>query len=185
MPIGAEKPLSALKQIEVIFMGKRKKSKFKCKSEAQKRAIAANYARKAAQKKRSASPPQQSKPQSQSATTPKKEFPDKFPFWARLKIGKNRTALVIDEEPVVDKRTEKTVDGFVHREATHSYNKRFTEVNPNPDKFDKRPMYLKRPDVKPKILFKPHNKELDMPDWLIKMYDKNNHKGNDGDDKKE
>lgn len=166
-------------------MGKKKNNpKFRCKSEAQKKAIAANYARMAAQKKRSAPSPQQPNPQPQSAVTPKKEFPDKFPFWARLKIGKNRTALVIDEEPVVDKRTEKTVDGFVHMEATHSYNKRFTEVNPNPDKSDKRPMYLKRPDVKPKILFKPHNKELDMPDWLIEMYDKNNHKGDD-DDKKE
>ena len=135
----------------------------------------------AAQKKHSATSLQQQ----QSSAASKKEFPDKFPFWARLKIGKNRTALVIDEEPVVDKRTEKTVDGFVHREATHSYNKRFTEVTPNPDKSDKRAMYLKRPDVKPKILFKPHNKELDMPDWLIEMYDKNNHKGDDGGNKKE
>lgn len=184
MPIGAEKPLSAFRL--KIYRGdnlgkKRKQPKFRCKSEAQKRVIAANYARMAAQKKRSAPPPQQQ----QSSAASKKEFPDKFPFWARLKIGKNRTALVIDEEPVVDKRTEKTVDGFVHREATHSYNKRFTEVTPNPDKSDKRPMYLKRPDVKPKILFKPHNKELDMPDWLIEMYDKNNHKGDDGGNKKE
>ena len=49
-------------------MAKGKKPKFRCKSEAQKRAIAANYARMAAQKKHSAPPPQQPKPQ------PKKEF---------------------------------------------------------------------------------------------------------------
>ena len=27
-----------------------------------------------------------------------KEFPKKFPFWARMKINKHRTSLVIDEE---------------------------------------------------------------------------------------
>lgn len=69
MPIGAEKPLSAFRL--KIYRGdnlgkKRKQPKFRCKSEAQKRAIAANYARMAAQKKRSAPPSQQ--PQ------PKKEF---------------------------------------------------------------------------------------------------------------
>ena len=71
MPIGAEKPLSAFRL--KIYRGdnlgkKRKQAKFRCKSEAQKRAIAANYARMAAQKKRSDPPPQQPKPQ------PKKEF---------------------------------------------------------------------------------------------------------------
>lgn len=71
MPIGAEKPLSAfrLKIYRGVNLGKkRKQAKFRCKSEAQKRAIAANYARMAAQKKRSDPPPQQPKPQ------PKKEF---------------------------------------------------------------------------------------------------------------
>ena len=66
MPIGAEKPLSAfsLKIYRGDNLGKkRKQPKFRCKSEAQKRAIAANYARMAAQKKRSAPPPQQPKPQ--------------------------------------------------------------------------------------------------------------------------
>lgn len=156
-------------------MSKKKGRKpFKCKSESQKRAIAASYAniaRKNNQQINSLSP----KPE--NSAVQKKEFPDKFPFWARLKIGKNRTALVIDEESTIDKKSEKVVDGFVHREATHTYNKRFTEVKPNPDKSDNRPMYLKRPEVKPKVLFKPHNKELDMPDWLIELYDKNNHKG--------
>ena len=71
MPIGAETPLSAfrLKMYRGVNLGKkRKQPKFRCKSEAQKRAIAANYARMAAQKKCSAPPPQQPKPQS------KKEF---------------------------------------------------------------------------------------------------------------
>ena len=167
-------------------MGKKRKiGKFHCKSEAQKKAISANYARKAAQKKLSISSPQQPKSQLQSDATLKKRFPDKFPFWARLKIDKNRTALVIDEELVVDKNTKKTVDCFVHREATSSYKKCFTEVIPNPDKSKKLPMYLKRPMLKPKTLFNPHNKELDMPNWLIEMYDKNNYKSDDGNDKKE
>ena len=61
-------------------MGKKKnKPKFHCKSEAQKRAIAANYARKAAQSKQQL--PSQPKPAEKS----QKQFPDKFPFWARFK----------------------------------------------------------------------------------------------------
>ncbi len=71
MPIGAEKPLSAfrLKIYRGVNLGKkRNKPKFRCTSEAQIKAIRANYARMAAQKKRSAPPPQQPKPQ------PKKEF---------------------------------------------------------------------------------------------------------------
>ena len=32
-------------------------------------------------------------------------FPDKFPFWARLKISKNRTTLVIDEDKAKNKKT--------------------------------------------------------------------------------
>ena len=96
---------------------KRKQPKFRCKSEAQKRAIAANYARMAAQKKHSAPPPQQPKPQ--SPVTPKKEFPDKFPFWARFKPNKNRTTLVIDEEQVKRKNSDTVDDCFVHREAIH------------------------------------------------------------------
>lgn len=30
-------------------------------------------------------------------------FPSKFPFWARLKIAKSRTTLVIDEDEAYDK----------------------------------------------------------------------------------
>ena len=31
------------------------------------------------------------------------KFPTEFPFWARLRISKNRTTLVIDEEKKIDK----------------------------------------------------------------------------------
>ena len=105
-----------------------------------------------------------------------KTFPDKFPFWARLKIGKNRTSLVIDEDKAFDKKRKSYVDGFVHRESTHSYRKDYEEIKPNPDKSDNKPMYLKRPAKTPKFLFQPHNKKLDMPDDLRKRYSKNNKK---------
>ena len=110
------------------------------------------------------------------------KFPSKFPFWARLKINKNRTTLVIDEDKVTDKNTKKLVDGFVHREATSEYHSGFEEITPNPDK-DKRPdsMYLKSPRKLPKRLFKPHNKQLDMPEHLRERYDKNNHKEDNND----
>lgn len=105
-----------------------------------------------------------------------KQFPTIFPFWARMKIGKNRTTLVIDEEKYLDRKTKKIEDGFVNREATHSYKKDYEEIKPNPDVSDKRPMYLKRPTKKPKRLFEPHNKKLNMPKHLKDRYDKNNHK---------
>lgn len=106
-------------------------------------------------------------------------FPDKFPFWARLKIAKNRTTLVIDEEPVIDKKSKKLVDGFVHREATHPDKPGdYEEIYPNPDKDDAAPMYLKRPRKLPQRLFKPHNKNLDMPEDLRKRYEGNNDKSN-------
>lgn len=35
------------------------------------------------------------------------KFPKEFPFWARLKICKNRPTLVMDEVEVVDKKTKK------------------------------------------------------------------------------
>ena len=192
MPIGAEKPLSAfrLKIYRGVNLGKkRKQPKFRCKSEAQKRAIAANYARMAAQKKRSAPPPQQPKPQ--SPITPKKEFPDKFPFWARFKPNKNRTTLVIDEEQVKRKNSDTVDDCFVHREAIHCDDDNkyvlsgdYEKVFPNPDTSDNSPMYLKRPHKHPKRMFAPHNKNLTMPEDLRQRYEKNNVK-NKGDDKKE
>lgn len=106
-----------------------------------------------------------------------KNFPDKFPFWGRLKIGKKRTTLIIDEEIVINKKTKKLEDGFVHREATSKYHKGFEEISPNPDK-DKRPnsMYLKSPRKLPKRLLETHNKNLDMPKHLKDKYSKNNKK---------
>lgn len=105
------------------------------------------------------------------------EFPQKFPFWARLKISKKRTTLVIDEDKVLNKKTKKMVDGYVHREATHTQNgNEYEEFYPNPDIDDPTPMFLKRPSKLPKSMFKPHNKILDMPDKLKKRYDKNNKK---------
>ena len=106
----------------------------------------------------------------------KKEFPKEFPFWARLKIGKKRTTLVIDEDLAFNKQTKKYEDGFVNREATHTYRKDFEEIKPNPDKDDKKPMYLRRPTKKPKRLFEPHNKNLIMPKNLKDRYSKNNKK---------
>lgn len=103
-------------------------------------------------------------------------FPSKFPFWARLKIAKSRTTLVIDEGEAYDKVKRKNVEGFVHREATHSYKKEYEKVYPNPDKNDSKDMYLKRPAKLPKYLFQPHNKNLDMPAELVERYDKNNKK---------
>ena len=94
----------------------------------------------------------------------------------KLKIEKHRTTLVIDEEPVVNKKTKKAEPGFVHREATHTAGKGFEKIEPNPDRTDKSPMYLKRPTKAPKRLFEPHNKKLVMPESLKNRYDKNNKK---------
>ena len=107
----------------------------------------------------------------------KKTFPDKFPFWARMKIAKNRTTLIIDEAPALNKKTKKYEDGFVHRESSHQ-NPRgdYEMIFPNPDKSDPDPMYLKRPRKLPKRIFGPHNKDLTMPEFLRQRYDKNNHK---------
>jgi len=107
----------------------------------------------------------------------KKEFPTEFPFWGRLKIGKNRTTLVIDEEIIMNKKNNKTEDIFVHREASSKWHKGFEEISPNPDK-DKRPnsMYLKSARKTPKRLIKPHNKDLEMPEFLKEKYSKNNKK---------
>ena len=105
----------------------------------------------------------------------KKEFPKEFPFWARLKISKKRTTLVIDEDKAFNKKSNKFEDGFVHREATSKYHKGLEEIIPNPDKDKKGPMYLKRPSKLPKRLFEPHNKKLAMPEHLKEKY-KHNHK---------
>lgn len=102
------------------------------------------------------------------------QFPGEFPFWGRLKIGKKRTTLVIDEERVINKKTKKIEDGFVHREATHSPKKDREKIFPNPDKSDNKAMYLKRPSKLPKRLIEKHNKKLEMPKQLKERYEKNN-----------
>ena len=107
---------------------------------------------------------------------PKNVFPEEFPFWARLKIGKKRTTLVIDEDLAFNKKTKKLEAGFVNREATHTYKKEHEKIFPNPDPDDKEPMYLRRPTKKPKRLFEPHNKNLNMPKYLKDKYSKNNKK---------
>lgn len=114
--------------------------------------------------------------------TANKGFPDKYPFWARLKISKRRTTLVIDEDKAYDKEKKQEVEGYVHREATSVYHKGFEEIKPNPDKDKSTPMYLKSPRKLPKYFFEPHNKDLDMPEDLKNRYEKNNHK-DDGDKK--
>ena len=118
-------------------------------------------------------------PSSSSMGVQKKEknqLPDKFPFWARLKIDKQRTTLVIDEEDVLNKKTRKKEAGYVHRESTHTKRKGTETIIPNPDRNDPDPMYLKKPKKLPKTLFKPHNKKLDMPESLKARYEKNNRK---------
>lgn len=105
-----------------------------------------------------------------------KEFPTTFPFWARFKPNKNRTTLVIDDYKVIDRKTNESKEYFVHREATHTDKREYQEIKPNPDKSDPKPMYLKKPSKKPKKHFRPHNKELTMPEELKKRYEKNNKK---------
>lgn len=114
-----------------------------------------------------------------SQSKQKKDFPKEFPFWARLKFGKNRTTLVIDEDLAKNRKTKKLEDGYVHREATSKYHKGFEHIEPNPDKSKRKngeEMYLKRPRKTPKYMIKPHNKNLDMPQSLKDRYSKNNKK---------
>lgn len=113
----------------------------------------------------------------------RKQHP-RFPFWARLRIEKNRTTLVIDEEKSLNKKTNKIEDQFVHREATspnddETRNKKYERISPNPDKDKAKEgidMLLKSPRKLPKDKFKMHNKDLDMPKHLKDKYEKNNHK---------
>lgn len=106
----------------------------------------------------------------------KNEFPDEFPFWARLKIDKNRITLVIDEDKAYNKKKKRYEDGYVHRESTHSERKGFEKLYPNPDSNDPNPMYLKSPKKTPKSMFKTNNKNLSMPRHLKEKYSRNNKK---------
>ncbi|MBE6143863.1 MAG: hypothetical protein E7177_07785 [Erysipelotrichaceae bacterium] len=101
---------------------------------------------------------------------------EKFPFWGRLKIGKRRPTLVIDNSEVLDKKKKKMVPGYVHRETTHTEKKDYEVINPNPDPNDNKPMYLKRPSKLPKNLIKKLDQNFNMPSYLIEKYDKNNKK---------
>ena len=98
----------------------------------------------------------------------------KFPFWARVVFDKERSTLVIDEADVLDKKRNKYIPGFVHREATHSYKKEYEKIEPNPNPKDKRAMYLKRPKKTPKSFFVKETRYFKIPKYLIEKYSKNN-----------
>ena len=53
-----------------------------------------------------------------------------FCFWVRLKISKNRTTLIIGQDTVKNKKTNKIVAGFAHREATIKYHKGVEGIKP-------------------------------------------------------
>ncbi|MDE6474347.1 MAG: hypothetical protein K2L70_04545 [Clostridia bacterium] len=145
--------------------------KFKCKSEEQKRAIKASYARKAEREKK-------------QIVKKTDQFPKKFPFWARFKPNKNRPTLVIDEEKVKRKNSDIIDDCFVHRESIHGSDKNrkyieskdYEEIYPNPDPNDPDPMYLKRPQKDLKNKFSLIGKNFNMPENLKKRYEGNNNK---------
>lgn len=108
-------------------MAKKKQPKFHCKSEAQKKAIAASYARKAAQKKGRIEAP--------------------YPHFRYYKKSKH-PALIVGER----RRTEQgeaPVEEYKFRKVMHGVKdgKRTNEmVYPNPDPRDPKPMYIgKRP----------------------------------------
>lgn len=144
----------------------------------------------AKQIKKPVEPPKQAKPaatvSNSSVDEQNQGMPTRFPFWARLKISKRRTTLVIDEDEAFDKQKKKNVPGYVHREATSVQHKGLEEITPNPDSTKTEPMYLKSARKLPKRLFEPHNKPLDMPETLQKRYEGNNYKGdtNGSDEKK-
>jgi len=93
-----------------------------------------------------------------------------------MKISKNRTTLVIDDEPTYNKTSKRFSNNFVHREAIHTYKKGREPIIPNPDRTDPDPMYLKSPRKMNQRLFRTHNKQLDMPEHLNQRYKKNNKK---------
>lgn len=66
----------------------------------------------------------------------------KFPFWARVVFDKERPTLVIDEADVLDKKRNKYIPGFVHRELRIVIKKEYEKIEPNPNPKDKRAMYL-------------------------------------------
>ena len=93
------------------------------------------------------------------------KFPDNPPFWGRLVISKNRPTVVIDEKPAWDKQKKKMVDGFVHRELTHSEDIPGLPIK-NPDKNDPKPAKLARPNKTPQRLIMPLDKDWKIPEEL-------------------
>ena len=71
----------------------------------------------------------------------------RFPFWARLKINKNRTTLVIDEVDTINKKTNRIEPGYIHRESIHvddeqvARRKGYERIYPNPDRTDSRTIF--------------------------------------------
>ena len=118
----------------------------------------------------------QNKKQARVIKKKKVTFPKKFPFWARLKIEKNRSTLVIDEAPAFNTKKKRMEDGFVHREATSKPGKGRELLTPNPLGDFEKEMYLKRPKTLPQRLFKPHSKQFAVPKHLRERYEKNNKK---------
>lgn len=108
-------------------------------SEAQLKAIRRSYFKRSHQDTGDVS---ENKKDSVGVENKENFFPDKFPFWARLRFEKKRPTLVIDEDLAYDKQRNKMVDGYVHREVTHSNNKNTEKVTPNPDKNDSGDMFL-------------------------------------------
>ena len=102
----------------------------------------------------------------------------RFPFWARVRISKQRTTLVIDDIDIINNTSGQSKKGFVHREATHTKRKGYERISPNPDRSDPNDMFLKPPRIRPQRDFEPHNKRLRMPKNLLDKYDKNNDKSN-------
>ena len=62
--------------------------------------------------------------------------------------------------------------GFEKTQGKNSQAHGEVKIKPNPDKTDKKPMYLKRPRKLDQKLFKPHNKNLSMPGHLKSRYSK-------------
>ena len=103
-------------------MGRKKKPKFKCKSEAQKRAIAANYARK------------------------KGHVEVPYPHFRYYKKSKH-PALIVGEQKGFKQTPQgvKDIDEYKYRKVTHSERdgRHLNEkVYPNPNPKDNNPMYI-------------------------------------------
>lgn len=120
------------------------KRKFKCKSEAQKRAIRANYARMAEEKKK------------------QERIEAEYPHF-RYHLKGEHPALVLDE--VLDDNDSKN-DKYLYRTVTHEdrhKRRNNDEVFPNPDPKDPEPMYI----MKRKRLDNKTNFELKPLPWIV------------------